>query len=204
MSLALPKALEKLIEKLERLPGVGRRTAERYAYDILRGSAGYAKEIADSISGLHESVKYCPVTFSLIEKDDEVSPLYSDSSRDKTTIAVVAQPFDVIALESTGEYKGTYHVLKGLLSPIDGIAPEDLTIKELLERIENDKVKELILATSGSVEGESTALYIQKLLEDNKKITISRLARGLPVGLDLEFADQITLSKALEGRRPMP
>jgi recombination protein RecR len=198
----LPKALLRLIEKLERLPGVGRKTAERYAYELLRGSKQSAKEIAKSLDSLHENVMYCPKTFALIEADQVVSPLYDDPSRDKSVVAVVAQPLDVVAIENTGKYKGTYHVLKGLLSPIDGVAPNDLTIDQLIKRVSEDGVNEIILATSGSVEGESTALYIQKHLA-NTAVKVTRLARGLPVGLDIEFADQITLSQALQGRRPV-
>jgi len=199
----LPRALEQLISKLENLPGVGRKTAERYAYDLLKGTPSSAREIAKTIDGLHESIKYCPITFALIESDLDVSPLYSDSGRDKTIVAVVAQPYDLIALEKTGEFRGTYHVLKGLLSPIDGVSPKDLTIDSLVERVERDKVQELILAISGSVEGETTTLFIQKQFIDNEKLKITVLARGLPVGLDVEFADQVTLTQALAGRRPI-
>src|SRR5690606_19403909 len=135
-----------------------------------------------------------------IDNDLEVSPLYSDPSRDKKIIAVVADPFDIAAIERTGRYKGTYHVLGGLISPIDGINPETLNIEPLIKRVAKDKVGELILATSASVEGESTALYIAKKLEDTK-VKVTRLARGLPIGLDLEYADQITLGRALEGRQ---
>jgi len=199
----LPKSLEQLISKLEKLPGVGRKTAERYAYDLLRGSEVNAHEIAKAINELHGAIKYCPKTFALIESDQEVSPLYSNNSRDRKTVAVVAQPYDLIALEKTGQYHGTYHVLKGLLSPIDGVTPKDLTIEELAQRVEEDKVQELIFAISGSVEGETTSLYIQKLFVDSKDLKITVLARGLPVGLDLEFADQVTLTQALAGRRPL-
>lgn len=196
----LPKALEKAIEALAQLPGVGPRTAERYAYHLLKADRSKAHNVARTLEGLHEGVKLCPVTFALIDSDDEVSPLYSDSARDKSTVAIVAEPFDVIALEKTSSYKGTYHVLGGLLSPLDGIGPEHLHIEELKERIKKDKVVELILATNASVEGETTALYIQKQL-DGLDVSITRLARGLPIGIDLEYADQITLSRALEGRQ---
>jgi len=197
----LPRALEKLISKLENLPGVGRKTAERYAYDLLKGNQSSARDIAKAIDGLHESIKYCPTTFALIEASQTESPLYTDPSRDRQVVAVVAQPYDLIALEKTGEFHGTYHVLKGLLSPIDGISPKDLTIDTLIKRVEEDKVSELIIAISGSVEGETTTLYIQKLLTDHNDLKITVLARGLPVGLDVEFADQVTLTQALAGRR---
>lgn len=199
MAQVLPPALTNLIESLGSLPGVGPRTAERYAYFLLKADPATSKQLADKIEHLHGGVSYCKKTFALIEKGKELSDLYTDPSRDKKLIAVVAEPFDIVALEKTGQYKGTYHVLGGLVSPIDGIGPEQLHIKELITRIDEDKVKEIILATNASVEGESTALYIQQQIGD-RKVKISRLARGLPVGVDLEYADQITLGRALEGR----
>ncbi len=195
----LPAALQDTIDALGTLPGVGPRTAERYAYHLLRGQKQKAQNISGTLDKLHEGIDYCSKTFALIESGQELSPLYSDPSRDKTTIAVVAEPFDVVALENAGGFSGTYHVLGGLVSPIDGIGPEQLHIKELVNRISEDQVEEIILATNASVEGESTALYIQKQLI-GLDVKISRLARGLPVGIDLEYADQITLSRALEGR----
>ena len=202
MSSILPKALLQLINELGRLPGIGPRSAERYAYDLLRREPGLAKRLASAMDELHDSVDYCPKTFALIEKGQKLSSLYTDPDRDKTLIAVVEEPLDVVALERTNQFKGTYHVLGGVISPIDGIGPEQLHILELLQRITDDKVKEIILATNASVEGESTALYLQKqILEHSPKVKITRLARGLPVGVDLEYADQITLSHALEGRQ---
>lgn len=195
----LPPALEKLIEAIGVLPGVGPRTAERYAYYLLKADPGASQRLADMLNHLHEGVGYCEKTFALVEKGKQYSDLYTDPSRDKHLVAVVAEPFDIVALEKTGQFKGTYHVLGGLVSPIDGIGPEQLHIAELLRRIEDDKVSEIILATNASVEGESTALYIQQQIGD-RKVKISRLARGLPVGVDLEYADQITLGRALEGR----
>lgn len=195
----LPPALTNLIEALGSLPGVGPRTAERYAYFLLKADPATALQLADKLEQLHGGIDYCKKTFALIEKGKELSDLYTDPSRDKKLVAVVAEPFDIVALEKTGQYKGTYHVLGGLVSPIDGIGPEQLHIKELIDRIDEDKVGEIILATNASVEGESTALYIQQQIGD-RKVKISRLARGLPVGVDLEYADQITLGRALEGR----
>ncbi len=197
----LPKALQDLIDELSLLPGVGPRTAERYAYFILKNDKNKSQRLSRALQDVHGGVKSCPKTFALIDANQDVSPLYEDSSRDKQQVAVVEDPFDVISLEKTGKFRGTYHVLGGVLSPIDGVTPDSLKIKELLTRIEEDAVTEVILATNASVEGESTALYIQKQLEGNTNITISRLARGLPVGVDLEYADQITLSRALEGRQ---
>ncbi len=195
----LPPALQNLIEALGTLPGVGPRSAERYAYFLLRADSTRSKKLADSLNNLHQNVDYCPKTFALIQKGAGVSELYSDPVRDKKVVAVVAEPLDIVAIEKTGQYKGTYHVLGGLISPIDGVNPEQLHIQPLLKRIDDDEVTEVILAINASVEGESTALYIQKELE-NHKITLTRLARGLPIGLDLEYADQITLGRALEGR----
>lgn len=192
----------KAIEELARLPGVGERTAERYAYYLLRADKHISKNLSEAILKLREGVKNCPVTFALIDKDDDVSPLYSDSSRDKTLVAVVEEPLDIVALERTGQFNGTYHVLGGAISPIDGIGPEQLHIPELIKRLVDDKVQEVIIATNASVEGESTALFLQKQIQEAKLNTkLTRLARGIPVGVDLEYAGQITLTHALEGRR---
>jgi len=202
MAELLPPALTKLIEALGNLPGVGPRTAERYAYFLVRREPAKAEQLAAALTGLHSGVKYCPKTFALISADDDVSSLYSDSRRDRKTIAVVAEPLDIVSLEKTNGFHGTYHVLGGLVSPIDGIGPEQLHIRELVQRIDEDGVEEIILATNASVEGESTALYIQQQIGD-RPVKISRLARGLPIGVDLEYADQITLSRALEGRQTL-
>lgn len=200
----LPSALLNVIDALGELPGVGVRTAERYAYYLLRQSETNSRQLAEVIAQLHIGVKYCPVTFALIDSSEEISPLYSDENRDKTIIAVVEEPLDIIAIERTGNYSGTYHVLGGAISPIDGVGPEQLHIPELLQRIRSDAVQEVIIATNASVEGESTALFLQKHLEEHGiSIAMSRLARGLPVGVDLEYADQITLGHALEGRRKL-
>lgn len=198
----LPKALENLIEALGQLPGVGPRSAERYAYFLLKADDHKSDKLAKALSEVHKNVKQCPVTFALIDSNEEVSPIYNDNSRDKQTVALVADPFDIIALEKTGLYNGTYHVLGGVISPIDGIGPEQLHIPELKKRIKKDDVKEIILATNASVEGETTALYIQQELE-KLNVNITRLARGLPIGVDLEYADQITLGRALEGRQKL-
>lgn len=200
MSSVLPKPLEDLIEALGQLPGVGPRTAERYAYYLLKADSLKSNDIISTLQNLHQKIKYCPRTFALISDDQELSPLYTDVERNKKIVAVVADPFDVVALEKTNSFKGTYHVLGGLVSPIDGIGPEELHIEELIKRIDEDNVSELILATNASVEGESTALLIMQAV-GNRAIKITRLARGLPVGIDLEYADQITLTRALEGRQ---
>lgn len=195
----LPPALSEVIEALGSLPGVGPRSAERYAYYLLKHDPQIAHRLGESLESLHTGISYCNKTFVLVEAGQELSSLYTDPERDKHVVAVVAEPFDVVALEKTGQYKGTYHVLGGLVSPIDNITPDQLHIQELIRRIDEDKVSEIILATNASVEGESTALYIQQQI-GKRKVKISRLARGLPIGVDLEYADQITLGRALEGR----
>ena len=197
----LPKALSSVVDALGLLPGVGQKTAERYAYYLFKSDSKIAEEIADALSELHSKVKSCPVTFALIDADEDISPLYTDDLRDKTTVLVVEEPRDIYAIEATHGYKGTYHVLGGAISPIDGITPDQLHIKELVERVKKDKVKEIIIATNPSVEGESTALLLEKVLhEGNPDLKLTRLARGLPLGVDLSYADQITLTAALENR----
>lgn len=204
MSSILPKALVHLIDELGSLPGVGARTAERYAYFLLRADNKTRTSLSEAISKIDSGVKLCPKTFALIDADQDVSPLYSDAKRDKKLVAVVEEPFDVVAIERTGNFNGTYHVLGGAISPIDGIGPEQLHIPELIERLRTDKAKEIILATNASVEGESTALFVKKQIEDaGLKLKLSRLARGIPAGVDLEYTDQITLSHALEGRKTL-
>lgn len=197
----LPKALEDAIEALSHLPGVGPRTAERYAYYLFRSNPQVSKNISETLNNLHDNVKSCPITFALIDSNEEVSPLYSDASRDKSTILVVEEPLDIYAIEQTRGYKGTYHVLGGAVSPIDGITPDSLHIKELIDRLDKDDVKEIIIATNPSIEGEGTALLLEKMLHERApELKITRLARGLPLGVDLSYADQITLSAALENR----
>ncbi|MDL2362850.1 MAG: recombination mediator RecR [Patescibacteria group bacterium] len=198
----LPPALQDVIDAFGLLPGVGPRTAERYAYYLIRHSNDSPHKIAAALQGLQIGVGYCKKTFALVPAGQEISDLYSDPRRDKTIVAIVAEPFDIVALEKTGQFHGTYHVLGGLVSPIDGINPDQLHIAELIKRIDEDEVQELILATNASVEGESTALYIQQQIGD-RNIEISRLARGLSIGVDLEYADQITLGRALAERRTL-
>ena len=198
----LPPALSDLIDAFGLLPGVGPRTAERYAYYLARRDPSTSHKLAAALQALPGGIGYCKKTFALVPAGQELSDLYTDPRRDKKTVAVVAEPFDLVALEKTGQFKGTYHVLGGLVSPIDGVGPEQLHIQELVKRIDDDDVEEIILATNASVEGESTALYIQQQIGD-RKVKITRLARGLPIGVDLEYADQITLGRALEGRQAL-
>ena len=197
----LPSALSDVIEALSRLPGVGSRTAERYAYFLLKADQNVAKNIATSLEHLHDGVKSCPKTFALMSDNDELSPLYDDPRRDKTTVLVVEEALDIYAIENTKSYDGTYHVLGGAISPMDGITADKLHIKELIARVEEDQVQEIIIATNPSVEGESTAVLLEKLLHEKyPELKITRLARGLPLGISLEYADQITLSSALTNR----
>lgn len=200
----LPPALNDLIEAFAQLPGVGPRTAERYAYYLVRHQGDASNKLAEALTGLAGGVGYCQMTFALVPAGKELSDLYTDPRRNKAVVAVVAEPFDLVALEKTGQFDGTYHVLGGLISPIDGIDADQLHVAQLVKRIDEDKVEEVILATNASVEGESTALYIQQQIErrpSKRKVKITRLARGLSVGVDLEYADQITLGRALEGRQ---
>lgn len=198
----LPKGLSALIEELGTMPGVGPRTAERYAFYLFKAPPETAKRLATSLNEVHDRVKLCPETFMLIDQNEDVSPLYKDPSRDKQLIAVVEEPLDVVAIEKTAFFKGVYHVLGGVISPIDGMGPEQLHLEELLVRIKKDKVREIILATNASVEGESTALYVQKQITTHyPKVKISRLARGIPSGVDIEYTDHLTLTRALENRQ---
>lgn len=197
----LPRALQDVIDNLGHLPGVGARTAERYAYFLFKNSPRISQDLATALSELHSGVKNCPITFALINVNDDVSEFYSDPARDKSTILVVEEPLDIYAIEQTKQFHGTYHVLGGAISPIDGITADQLHIHELLDRIASDQATEIIIATNPSVEGESTALLLQKMIEENySDIKVTRLARGLPLGVDLSYADQITLSAALENR----
>ena len=197
----LPSALNDLIDALGRLPGVGSRTAERYAYFLLKSDENISDKIAMALRNLHAGVKSCPITFAIMDASDKVSPLYSDPTRDKSIVLVVEEPLDIYAIEHTKAFTGTYHVLGGAISPMDGISADKLHIKELIERVEKDSVNEIIIATNPSVEGESTAGLLEKLLHEKyPELNITRLARGLPLGVSLEYADQITLTSALNNR----
>ncbi|MDD6528282.1 MAG: recombination mediator RecR [Oscillospiraceae bacterium] len=190
--------LSKLVEQFERMPGIGHKSAQRLAFYVLNMTKQEAENFSKIILEAHEKIKRCSVCCNLAE--DEKCPICKNDSRDKSIICVVEDPRDVIAFERTHEYNGTYHVLHGVISPMNGIGPEDITIKELLSRIGDGEVKEVIMATNPTVEGEATAMYISRLLKP-MGITVSRLAYGVPVGAELEYADEVTLTKALEGRR---
>jgi recombination protein RecR len=189
--------VQRLITELSKLPGVGGRTAQRLAFHILRASDDEAAALAEAIREVKERIGLCEVCFNLA--DGPRCRICSDERRDPELICVVEEPSDVIPIERTGEYRGLYHVLGGALSPIDGIDPEDLKIAELVRRIDAGGVEELVLATNPTTTGEATAHHIADLLRD--RVTITRLASGLPVGADLEHADEVTLGRAFEGRR---
>lgn len=192
---ALP--LTKLVEQFASLPGIGRKTAQRLAFYVLTLTKEQAKEFAGAILDAHEKIKYCSVCKNYT--DQELCEICSDENRDKSLICVVEDAKDVAAFERTREYKGLYHVLGGLISPMDGIGPDQIFVKELLRRVQSDTVREVIMATNPTVEGEATAMYISKLLKPFG-VKVSRLAYGIPVGSDLEYADEVTLYKALENR----
>ncbi len=192
-----PLPLIELAEQFARLPGIGMKSAQRLAYFVMSMTEAESKAFADAIIKAHKTVHCCTVCQNLT--DAEICPICDDSRRDQTTICVVESPKDVTAFERTNEYKGVYHVLHGLISPIDGVTPEKLRIKELLSRINANQVAEVIMATNPTVEGEATAMYISRLLKP-MGIKVTRLAFGLPIGGILEYADEVTLFKALENR----
>lgn len=192
------KALERLKESLSKLPSIGKKSAERMAFAMLEMDDEDLKEFADSIIKLKEQIHFCPICGNLTEED--ICPVCKDESRDRTTILVVSTVKDIVAFEKTEEYHGLYHVLGGTISLSKGIGIDDLNINSLLERIK-DGVKEVIIATNPTVEGETTALYLAKLLENNADLKVTRIAYGLPMGGNLDYADSLTLSKAIEGRR---
>jgi len=189
--------LTRLIEQFEKLPGVGRKGAQRLAFHVLGLPKEKAVDFANAILEAHEKIKKCSVCQNLT--DAELCPVCMDGGRDKSVICVVEDPRDVIAFERTREYKGVYHVLHGLISPMEGIGPEQLTIKELIGRLGDGQVKEVIMATNPTVEGEATAMYLARLIKP-MDIKVTRLAYGIPVGGNLEYADEVTLFRALEGR----
>jgi len=195
---AYPPALERLIRALSRLPGIGPKTATRLSLFLLRSQKGLALELSRAISQADEEIHLCPVCFNLT--DQEVCQLCADPDRDEGLVCVVQGPAEVAAIEQTGAFKGRYHVLGGLLSPLDKIGPVDLKINELVDRIKKSQVREVILATSPTTQGEATAAYLSEIIKENG-VKVSRIAFGLPVGSDLEYADPISLKASLEGRR---
>ena len=194
------KPLNKLINELSRLPGIGGKTAQRLAFHILSMDEKSAMELANAISDAKKSMTYCSVCGNLTDTDP--CAICSDDSRDKSTICVVESPKDVIAMEKIREYRGYYHVLHGAISPMDGIGPDDINLRSLIVRLQDEAVKELIIATNPNIEGEATAMYIARLIKPSG-IKVTRIAHGIPVGGDLEYADEVTLLKAVEGRREL-
>ncbi|MBW2080758.1 MAG: recombination protein RecR [Deltaproteobacteria bacterium] len=197
MPSAFPPALSRLIKNLERLPGVGEKTATRFALQILKWPKAQAQELANSIAELHDKIGLCSICFTFSEQDP--CPVCADPKRDTSVICVVEDPGDLLALEKAGAFRGRYHVLHGVLAPMEGIGPNQLKIEELLERIQKEDIKEVILATSSTVAGDATSAF---LAESLKKcgVQVARIACGIPMGMDLKYADQMTLQKALEAR----
>lgn len=194
------ESMEKLIEAFKRFPGIGPKTAQRLAFFLIKLPKEEVKLIAQALMEAKEKIIYCSVCGNLTE--EQVCHICRNRKRDRSLICVVQESRDIFAMEKTGEYFGTYHVLHGAISPIDGIGPDDIRIKELLLRLNDGRVKEVILATNPNVEGEATAMYLSRLIKP-LGILVTRIAHGLPVGGDLEYADQVTLAKALEGRREL-
>lgn len=201
-SLATPKAVQRLIDEFSRLPGIGPKSASRLTFFLLRGDGQLPRDLAAALTELKEKTSFCSNCFNITDAAANPCAVCTDSARQTGVICVVEEPLDVMAIERTREYKGRYHVLNGVISPVEGVGPEDLKIRELVERLKREPVREVILATNISLEGEATAMYLQKqLLPLGVKVT--RLARGLPVGGDLEYADETTLARALAGRSEM-
>lgn len=192
--------IARLLEELERLPGVGPKSAQRIAYWLLTADSADAERLAGAITEVKRTIHFCPICFNFAEQ--ELCSVCSDPERDRTIVCVVEEPRDLVAVDRTGEFHGTYHVLQGAISPIDGIGPERLRVRELIDRLAGDEITEVLIATNPNVEGETTALYLARLIKP-LGIRVTRIASGLPVGGDLEFADEVTLGRALECRREM-
>ena len=200
--MTLPKPVSRLIEEFQRLPGIGPKTASRLAFFLLNAPEDSSLRLAEALQGLKRDIGFCQICFNITLSDQALCDICANPQRDENSLCVVEEPLDVLVLERTGGFQGRYHVLHGVLSPIEGIGPDDLKIRPLLERVKTGKIKEIILATNPSMEGDATALYLrQQMLPLGLRIT--RLARGLPVGGDLEYADQNTLLRALAGRQDM-
>jgi recombination protein RecR len=197
---ATPAPVLKLIDEFSRLPGIGPKTASRLTFFLLRAAPEQSTALADALKALHEKIIFCSRCFNITEMDP--CPICADENRDRRIICVVEEPLDVLAIERTRDYHGLYHVLHGAIAPVEGIGPEDLKIAELIDRTRKEEIKEIIVATNPNMEGEATAMYMLRQLEGSD-IAVTRLARGLPVGGDLEYADEVTLSRALAGRSVM-
>ena len=201
-SMLLPESIQSLINSLERLPGIGPKSASRLAFYLLRATDEISQDLATALANLKANTAFCQECFNITEAGRERCEICESSRRDGSLICVVEEALDVLALERTGGFQGKYHVLQGVLSPIEGIGPDDLKIRQLLARVAQGEVREVILATNPSMEGDATALYLRQQLEP-MGVKVTRLARGLPVGGDLEYADQNTLLRALSGRQEM-
>ena len=195
--LEFSKSLDRLVKEFSKLPGVGPKTAERFAFHILRYSKEEVNNLSRAIIEAKEKLTYCQICGNLSE--EKICQICQDNLRDKNQVCVVEEPDDVLSIEKTGVYKGLYHVLLGSIAPLEGIGPHELRVKELISRVKNNKIKEVIIATGSSTEGEMTALYLAKVLKPYK-VKLSRLAAGMPVGAELDYADKVTLGKALENR----
>lgn len=195
-----PAALERIIRELSKLPGIGEKTATRLAYHLLRTSRHDVDQLSQALLGLRNEIKFCNVCLGLTDQDP--CSLCSDERRDTGVLCVVEQPPDIAAIERSGQFRGRYHVLHGRLSPLDGVGPDELRIAELLRRLEDGRVREVVIATNPTVEGEATAIYLAKLIKP-LNVRVTRIAHGLPVGGDVEYADSTTLGRALEGRREL-
>ena len=196
-----PTAVTDLIDELKRLPGIGQKTAERLSFFLMRGKVEQAKKLATAIQNLKDKIVLCSTCHGITEADP--CDICSDTTRDHSQICVVEEPHDVYVMENMGYFKGVYHVLMGVISPLDGIGPDDLNIEGLKEKVSQSDIREVILATNPDMEGESTAVYISKVLKPFPEVKVTRIARGLPVGSDIEYADSVTLLKSLEGRMEM-
>lgn len=202
MSFAVPRPVERLIEAFSRLPGIGPKTASRLTYFLLRASPGEAQELAAALAEMHAATTFCGRCYNISAAGVDPCAICSDAARQADLVCVVEEPLDVLAIERTGQFRGRYHVLHGAISPVEGIGPEDLRIEELAARVAQEGIRELILATNPTLEGEATAMFLKRRLE-GQPVRLTRLARGLPSGGDLEYADASTLSQALAGRSEM-
>jgi len=201
-TLATPKAVQRLIDEFSRLPGIGPKSASRLTFFLLRGDNQQPRDLATALAELKEQTRFCSICFNITDAGIDPCPICADPARQTGVLCIVEEPLDVLAIERTREFKGRYHVLNGVISPVEGVGPEDLKIRELLARLKHEPIKEIILATNISLEGEATAMYVQKQVAVSG-VRVTRLARGLPVGGDLEYADETTLARALQGRSEM-
>jgi len=198
--MAFTPSMQRLIEQLGRLPGIGEKTAARLAFFVLREDRSYAQALVDAILGVKDSTRLCSVCFGLTEQDP--CPICVSPERERDAICVVEEPADLVAIERAGEFRGRYHVLHGTIAPLDGVGPEQLKIRPLVESLQNGEVREVVVATNPTAQGEATALYLAKIIKP-LGVRVTRIAHGIPMGGDVEYADVVTLGKAIEGRREM-